>query len=404
MIDTRVIRLGRYAAHSRIDWINPLCLLALGIVGVFFIYSAQVYTGRTQYLNQIVWLLLGAGVYVTVASFDYKLLLKYSHWIFLAAILLLLLIWSPLGTERGGAKRWLDLRFFLFQPSEAAKIGVLVICASILARSEIGTIKDSLEVLGKLALAVLIPMFLVLSQPDLGSAMVLPPMVFAMLYTSNLSTRFFAAALALFLLLVAIVSLDVFNYHRFLVKNDLQPIVDRGIYERQSWVPLRDYQRDRILSFAAPGSIDPTGISWNLNQSLISVGSGGLTGKGWTQGTQAQLGYLPRGVAHNDFIFSVLAEEKGFLGSMTVIGLFGLVLFNGLRIAASARDRFGTLLALGVTVIFAVHIFVNIAMTIGLIPITGLPLPFLSYGGSFLLSCCVLQGMVQSVYRFRKDF
>ena len=142
----------------------------------------------------------------------------------------------------------------------------------------------------------------------------------------------------------------------------------------------------------------------HLNQSLITVGSGGLTGKGWQQGTQAQIGYLPRSIAHNDFIFSVISEELGFVGSITVLGLFGLVLFNGIRIAGLARDRFGTLIALGVTVLFMVHVFVNVAMTIGLVPITGIPLPFISYGGSFVLSCCLLQGLVQSVYRFRKDF
>ncbi len=129
-----------------------------------------------------------------------------------------------------------------------------------------------------------------------------------------------------------------------------------------------------------------------------------MAGKGWTEGTQAQLGYLPRSVAHNDFIFSVIAEEKGLLGSLTVLSLFGLVMFNGIRIAGMARDRLGTVIAVGVTVLFMVHVFVNIAMTIGLVPITGIPLPFISYGGSFVLSCCLLQGLVQSVYRFRKDF
>ena len=160
------------------------------------------------------------------------------------------------------------------------------------------------------------------------------------------------------------------------------------------------------MAFVAPETVDPkgTGITYNLNQSLITVGSGGLTGKGWQQGTQAQLGYLPRSIAHNDFIFSVISEELGFVGSITVLGLFGLVLFNGIRIAGLARDRFGTLIALGVTVLFMVHVFVNVAMTIGLVPITGIPLPFISYGGSFVLSCCLLQGLVQSVYRFRKDF
>ena len=127
-------------------------------------------------------------------------------------------------------------------------------------------------------------------------------------------------------------------------------------------------------------------------------------GKGWKRGTQAKLGYLPQSVAHNDFIFSVLAEEKGFVGSTVVVGLYALLLANGIRIAGMARDRFGMLLAVGVSVIFAVHIFINIGMTIGLMPITGLPLPFLSYGGSFVLSCCFLQGLLQSVYRYRRDF
>jgi len=128
-----------------------------------------------------------------------------------------------------------------------------------------------------------------------------------------------------------------------------------------------------------------------------------LTGKGWTEGTQAQLGYLPRSVAHNDFIFAVVAEESGFLGGLLVIGIYGVMLSNGVRIAGMARDRFGMLLAVGVTVTFLIHVFINIGMTIGISPITGLPLPFISYGGSFILSCCILQGIVQSVYRHRRE-
>jgi rod shape determining protein RodA len=212
------------------------------------------------------------------------------------------------------------------------------------------------------------------------------------------------AALAAFLFLVGIVALDTYRYLRFLEVNNLSPTTDKGAYEPHRLLPLHDYQRNRLLAFVAPERIDPMGISWNLRQSLISVGSGGFAGKGWAAGTQARLGYLPRAVAHNDFIFSVIAEEKGFLGSISVLGLFGVVLWNGIRIAGLARDRFGTLLAIGVTVLLAVHVFVNIAMTLGLVPITGIPLPFISYGGSFVLSCCVLQGLVQSVYRFRKEF
>jgi len=249
-------------------------------------------------------------------------------------------------------------------------------------------------------------MLLILLQPDLKSAIVLHPMVFSMLYVSKLSAKFFLAALGAFLLLMAAVAWDTVSYVDFMNSRRLNFSRDKGAFEQATWLrlPLHDYQRNRILSFIDPDKYDPTGIGWNQRQSKISVGSGGLAGKGWTEGTQAQLGYLPRSVAHNDFIFAVIAEEKGFLGSLTVLGLFGIVLFNGIRTASHARDRFGVLLAIGVTALFAVHVFVNIAMTIGLVPITGIPLPFISYGGSFVLSCCLLQGLVQSVWRFRKDF
>jgi len=391
--------------HGRIDPINPICILLLCAIGVFFIYSAQVYTGRTQWMQQIVWIGLGAVVYTAVSLIDYKIVLKYSHWLWTLAMLGLIAVLIPgIGATRFGATRWIDLGFFSFQPSETGKLGALVMAASILARSKVGTVRDSLLTLAKLALATGLPMLFIMFQPDLGSALVIPPMVFSLLYASNLSKRFFASVFLAFAVVVGVVAFDVYRYSKFMTDNNLSFMDDRGAYEKHSWIPyLKDYQRNRILSFVAPYKVDRD-VSWNLRQSLITVGSGGLTGKGWAQGTQARLGYLPRAVAHNDFIFSVLAEETGFLGSVTVIGLFGVLLANGIRIAAKARDRFGTLLALGVTIVFAVHVFINIGMTIGLAPITGLPLPFLSYGGSFLLSCCMLQGLVQSVYRFRRDF
>jgi rod shape determining protein RodA len=333
---------------------------------------------------------------------DYKFWLKYAHWVYIACLLSLLLPWTPLGVTRLGARRWIDFGPVSFQPSEAAKFGSLIITAAMLSRSKLSTVRESLQTLGILALAAGLPILLILVQPDLGSALVIPPMAFALLYASNLSQRFFAAALGAFALLIGLVALDIWRYVDFMESHHYS-YRDTGQYEAHSWLPyLHDYQRNRILSFVDPEKYDPLGIGWNLNQSLISVGSGGLSGKGWTQGTQAKLRYLPE--AHTDFIFSVLAEEEGFLGSISVLGLFGVVLWNGIRIAGLARDRFGTLLALGVTVLFAVHVFVNIAMTIGLVPITGIPLPFISYGGSFVLSCCVLQGLVQSVYRFRKEF
>jgi len=393
----------KLATRERWDLLTPLAMLGLGTFGLFFIYSAQYSSHVDSWVRQSAFLFLGAIIYFGVSLIDYRFWLSISHWIYALSIVTLLAIFV-IGDSAYGSQRWINLGFFSYQPSETAKIAVLLMVASILIRSEIGTIRQSLGVLGKLALAVGLPMSLILLQPDLKSAIVLPPVVFSMLYVSKLSTRFFIGALVAFLLLVGAVAWDVWRYSDFMESNGLSYTRDRGKYEPHSWLPyLHDYQRNRILSFTAPEKIDPTGIGWNQRQSMISVGSGGLFGKGWTEGTQAQLGYLPRTVAHNDFIFSVIAEEKGFLGSMTVLSLFGIVLFNGVRIASLARDRLGTLIAIGVTVLFAVHIFVNIAMTIGLVPITGIPLPFISYGGSFVLSCCLLQGLVQSVYRFRKD-
>ncbi|HEY1794278.1 MAG TPA: FtsW/RodA/SpoVE family cell cycle protein [Opitutaceae bacterium] len=391
--------------RERWDVWSPVAIAGLGAFGIAFIYSAQLPVQGHSWMMQSVWLLLGAAVYVTVSLIDYQFWLDVAHWIYLVCVVPLVLVLIPgIGKEVYGSQRWIDLGVFNFEPSDTAMVAVLLVTASLLVRSEIGTVRQSLGVLGKLALAVGVPMLLILRQPDLKSAIVLPPMVFSMLYVSRLSGRFFAGALAAFLIVTGIVALDTWRYLAFMESHHYQFQADRGLYEKQSIVPLHDYQRNRILSFVDPDKVDPMGIGWNQRQSLISVGSGGLTGKGWTEGTQARLGYLPRSVAHNDFIFSVIAEEKGFLGSITVLSLFGLLLFNGIRIAGLSRDRFGTLLALGVTVLFLVHVFVNIAMTIGLVPITGIPLPFISYGGTFVLSCCLLQGLVQSVYRFRKDF
>jgi rod shape determining protein RodA len=410
--------------------VTPLAIVLLSIISITFIYSAQsssISNASTSnysaletvrhfyYLKQLIFLVLGAGAYIAVALVDYRRWLGIAQWIYFICVIPLFLV-LIIGTKTYGSQRWLGIGPFSFQPSETINVAVLLITASILIRSKIGTLSQSVKILGKLALAVGLPMLLILMQPDIKSAIVLTPMVFSMLYVSRLSPRFFAAALGAFLIFLGIIAYDIWRYSAYMDRlqveyeavhgqsHDSVYVRAKGSYERHSWVPLHDYQRNRILSFVNPDKIDPVGIGWNQRQSLISVGSGGLLGKGWTQGTQARLGYLPHSVAHNDFIFSVIAEEKGFLGSITVISLFGLVLFNGIRIAGLAKDRLGTLIAIGVTVLFTVHVFVNIAMTIGLLPITGIPLPFISYGGSFVLSCCIMQGLVQSVYRFRKDF
>ncbi len=380
--------------------------MILGVLSVACIYSAQSYMGGTLWKAQIFWLSFGMGIYVLTSMMNYKFFLENAHLIYTLSIIALLLLWTPLGERRFNALRWLDFRYFNVQPSEMAKIGTLILISSILARSKMGTVKDSFTVLAKVGILFLLPILLIFLQPDLGSSLVFPPMVFALLYVSKLSGRFFASAFAVFLFAVGILGWDIYNYHNFLEENELNIIQDTGVYEQHSWVPLKDYQRNRILSFIAPDIVDPQGIgvSWNLRQSLIAVGTGGLAGKGHNQGTQAKLGYLPQSVAPNDFIFSVLAEEKGFLGASMVLILYAIMALNSIRIAGLAKDRFGMLLTVGAATLLIVHVFINVGMTIGMMPITGLPLPFLSYGGTFVLSCCFLQGLIQSVYRFRNDF
>ena len=409
--------------EHRVDWINPVCIALLGIVGMFFIYSAQHYSGGSSWKMQGIWLCMGAIVYSAVAMINYKFFLEFGHIFYLIGILLLIPVAAMalqqdigLGFElslipfRYGSYRWIDFGPFSIQPSDPAKIGTLILIASLLARSEVGTIKQSLAVLLKVGAAFLLPLLLIFLQPDLGSSLVFPPFVISLLYVSNLSKRFFAAAIGIFILVLVVVGMDIYRYQQYLVSEGIVAVENKGGYQSQSWIPLKDYQRNRILGFipseAAQKVIDPqgNGITWNLKQSLIAIASGGFFGKGFGEGTQAKLGYLPPTVAHNDFIFPVLAEESGFIGGIFVLLVFFIMIVNNIRIAGLARDRFGMLLAVGVSVIFMVHIFINIGMTIGLMPITGLPLPFLSYGGSFVLSCCILQGLVQSVYRHRKDF
>jgi rod shape determining protein RodA len=387
------------------DLISPVAILILLFFGITAIYSSQSYRGGLQWQAQIGWVAIGAILYFGVSRMDYSVFLRYAHWVYLFSILLLLCLWTPFGERRFGALRWINFCGVVIQPSEPAKLGFLIMMAAMIARSEITNLVHSMEEVMKFLLVFCVPMLLIFLQPDLGSALTLPPVLFAMLYVANLTQKFFIYAISCALILLSVVAFDIFNYRLFLDKHDLDPIHNGGLYEKHSILPLKDYQRNRIISFVAPDVIDPSGIgvSWNLRQSLIAVGTGGIFGKGFNGGTQAKLGYLPKSVASNDFIFSVIAEERGFFGSVTILLVYIVLIFNGLRISILSRDRFGTYLAVGISALFLTHICINVGMTLGLMPITGIPLPFLSYGGSFLLICCFLQGVVQSVYRFHMN-
>jgi rod shape determining protein RodA len=303
---------------------------------------------------------------------------------------------------RYNARRWFDLGFFSLQPSEFAKLAFIIVMAHFLSRPV-----DELRRPGIFWKAVgltVLPFLLIMKEPDLGSALVLLPTAFAMMLAAGTPRRYLFRLLGLGGVVGALFLADI-----LFVTNE-------------RWrIPLHSYQRDRLLvyfgrnytDFAPPNAtraelqrlrFKQLDDSLNVRQALISVGSGGLTGKGWGQGTQKSLGFLPRSVAHNDFIFSVIAEEKGFVGSVTVLTLYAVVLFTGLRIAGQARDRLGKVLAVGVVTLLFSHVFINIGMNIRIMPVTGVPLPLLSYGGSSVLGSLIAMGILQNVHLNRKGY
>jgi rod shape determining protein RodA len=331
---------------------------------------------------------------------DYRSLARWSFVIYWIAILLLMAVLIPgIGSMRFNARRWFDLRFFQFQPSEFAKLAFILAQANFLSRpvEEVRSASIFWKAIGMM----LLPFALIFKEPDLGSALVLVPTGLGIMFVAGTPRRYLVRLVGGVGLLAALLLVDV-------------------LFTPPGWwqIKLENYQRQRLLVFFgadfAPAHASPeekararklqAEKSYQVRQALISVGSGGLTGKGWHKGNQTALGFLPPGAAHNDFIFSVIAEEKGFVGSISVLTLYGLVLFTGLRIAGQARDRLGKLLAVGVVTLLFSHVFINIGMNIRMVPVTGIPLPLLSYGGSSVLCSLIALGLLQNVYIHRKTY
>jgi len=306
---------------------------------------------------------LGLMAMMLIFSVDYQVLLSLSLPIYAAAIALLALV-LLVGHRAGGAQSWLSLGPLHFQPSEIAKLMTAILLARVLADADqryVGARRLALVLA-----VVAVPMFLVVMERDLGGAVMYLPMVAGMLLVAGVRPRIrFLASVSL-----VVVCALVWSF------------------------ALLPYQRDRIATFLNPGR-DPLGAGYQVRQSKIAVGSGELTGRGFMRGTQSQLRFLP--ARHTDFIFSVLAEEWGFLGVATVFGLFGLFIFKGVQVALRARDRAGILLVVGLISGFAFHVLYNTAMVIGLLPVTGVPLPFLSYGGSFMLLNFMVTGLILGI-------
>jgi rod shape determining protein RodA len=378
-------------ALKRMNWVMNLAILVLLVVGVLFVYSAtsarEEQTIRWLWRKQLFWALAGLGVYLGMAVFDYRRLRDQAPLIYGFALVLLVVV-LVMGTRIYGARRWLMFFGMGIQPSELAKVAVILALAAWLSRHKTGN--DRLSVfLGAVALAA-IPAARILVEPDLGTTLILGPILLALLYTGGGSMKALTVVLALGFLAVTFILGAILLPERWGWSPERQEKI-------QTLTGLSTYQRDRVRVFLNPDS-DPMGAGWNKRQSEIAVGSGGLLGKGFRKGTQNMLGFLPKTVAPTDFIFSVITEEMGFMGSALILGSFAMLILSGLQAAMAGNDRFGRLICVGVIAMLFSHVVVNVSMTIGLMPVTGLPLPLISYGGTFMVSILAALGMTQSVY------
>ena len=383
--------------------------LFLAGVGVCLIYSTgqgPLAAARANlYLKQLMW--LGAGITALVAAAALPLrfydgLAKLLYVFSLVALAVVLVV----GEERFGAKRWLDLGGFLLQPSEFAKVAVILLLARIL--SDRRTDWTRFRSLTVPLLVALIPTALVFEEPDLGTALSLVFVLFGMLYWAGVP------ALTLAVLVLPMASMlcsfwwwvwlmffglqwVVLHYSGLPVVHYVFVMVGNGVIGAVSnkvWNSLEDYQKQRIISFLSSG-VDRLGAGYQSVQSKIAIGSGSIVGTGYLKGTQKSLAFLPQ--QQTDFIFAVLGEEFGFLGCLIVVGLYAFIIWKGISIALRSRSRFASLVCAGVVSLLLYHVGLNILMTLGLAPVTGVPLPFLSYGGSALITCLALIGIMAGI-------
>jgi rod shape determining protein RodA len=346
-----------------VRWALLVAALALAGVGLATVHSASSELSLDYLPRQAIWVAMGILALAVMFSIDYQTLAKFSVPLYLVGLAILTAVLF-LGSVRGGARSWFGIGSFGLQPSEFAKLSTAVLLARYLA----GTNRRYLQ-LQQIAIAcsiVGLPMALVVLQRDMGSAVMFMPMLASMLFVSGVRWQVVVAALVLALIVGAV----LWNF------------------------VMLDYQKTRVLTFLDPGR-EPLGAGYQLRQSKIAVGSGQIAGRGYMQGTQSQLRFLP--ARHTDFVFAVLAEEWGFLGVLGVLLLYATYIFNGALVAVRARDRTGILLVVGLLGGFAFHVVYNTAMVVGLLPITGIPLPFLSYGGSFTLANFMVAGMILGV-------
>ena len=372
---------------GQIGWSFPiiLALMALCIASIFAITSATYGNDalKTAPQAQIGYIIAGFVVYLIIAFTPYMEFVKISPILYAIGVVLLVACFIPhIGRTGHGADSWIRIGKVGFEPAEFAKIAYILGMAWFLRVRENQIQNFSTVVLACVFTAI--PFLLVLKQPALGTASVFFPVCFAMLFVAGTRVHY------LLMLLAPVVLITVMAYYWIHVWDKPVPF-------------LKDFQVFRIKVFFDP-SLDPKGVGYQADQAMIAIGAGGMDGMGWRQGVETALGFLPRAASYNDLIFPVVGEDFGFRGGALLIIFEGTVLLWCLFVAASSRDKIGALLAVGVMTMLFTHIFVNIGMNLQLVPITGIPLPFVSYGGTFLVACLAAMGLVQSVWVHRKNF
>lgn len=365
---------------QNLDYLQIISMFLLLGIGLIFIRSTGIQldteASRGFFYKQLQWIALGTVLYIFMAALDYRALpVRFAVWAgyFLSVILLITVLFF--GLKISGATRWLNIAGFRLQPSEPAKLAVICALSSIFAMHKFQHDRGKAFLFGGICTGI--PFILIAIEPDLGSALVLLPIFCAILFCYGIKWKYVILILALTGIFLGVI------------------FIDSVVREKPLF--LRSYQRDRIRVFLNPG-MDKSNRGLNAYQAKLAVGSGGLSGKGIGEGTQNELGFLPQTVANNDFIFSVIAEETGFTGSAFLLTVYGMLIYSILRTAFLCRN-YGRYIAVGVATMMFCHIFINIGMSIGIAPITGLPLPLVSYGGSFTLTAMGTLGIIQSIYR-----
>jgi rod shape determining protein RodA len=397
---------------QQIDWLLLLMVLGLTFLGGMMIRSTELNQPVTNWWQH--WLFGGIGLTIVLglARISANSLLRW-HWITYGVTNGLLIAVIVLGNSAKGAQRWISIAGFNFQPSEFAKVGLIITLAAILHRRPANTLPSFLRAL----LFTAPPWLLVFTQPDLGTSLVFGAILLGMLYWANANPGWL---LLLVSPLVAAILYSI-NFPIWMVWVALMGVVgwltlpsrlmssvlaigvnlSAGLLGQVLWHILKDYQKDRLIVFLDPDKY-PLGAGYHLIQSRIAIGAGELWGQGLNQGTQTQLNFIPE--QHTDFIFSSIGEELGFVGSGCLLLMFLFVCWRVLKVACQAQNNFGSLLAIGVLSMISFQVIVNISMTIGIAPVTGIPLPWISYGRSALITNFVAIGLVESVANYRRRF